>query len=849
MAKTVNKSSLGYLGQEFQFKLVKCFIEDQKFFINIQHIVDQNMFTDENLRRIVGFMKDRYNFTETVTTYSELRIIIRSKIFDAVSVEMVIATLEKIEQYDLSGMDIIEEEAEKFFKQQNLTRAINKAQEIIKKGDGSNYYQIEELVKKALEVNTKQEFGWRLFENIESDLSEDYRITIPTGATKLDEALYGGLGKGELGIVIAPLGTGKAQPLHSKILTPQGYKTMGEIEVGDYVIGGDGKKTKVLATFPQGIRPVYKVEFTNGTTCECDINHLWSVNTYFQRKRKTYVKGSGAKHPKRVFNPDRTFKTVSLQEIIDKGLKRINSKGEEKEYIFNIPTVKPVEFDSQEIEINPYLLGYYIGDGCYKRTCITVGNNDYNEIYELLNNASDNNIKTSYYKERNIWSFYLQNELKEKCLNKLGTCNSIDKSIPKEYMYNNINVRCEVLRGLMDSYGYVDKKGCVGFTTKSRQLAEDIRFIIRSLGGNANIREKKTFYKNKKTKERVYCGICYVLSISFESDIIPFKLKRKVERYRPRCKYFNQTSFKNITFVRNEETKCILVDSDEHTYITEDFIVTHNTSCTTGFAAAAAISRTTTNNNNGFKVLHFYFEDDDANIRRKYYGYVTDIDACDLSTPEWRPIAIQRLNEDCEIRRMLHDNIMGERLSTGEVTASEIKRKIKSYIARGFKPDLVIIDYFECIKPEKSDDFGASEWSKEGISMRKLESTAKELNVAIWVPVQGTKDSIGAEIVGVNQAGGSVKKTQIGHVVITLAQTPEQKVKGKLNMFIGKLRAARIGRNRFMNIGFNNGTLKFDMSECDDEDDDVDKIDYSNYTRGLNVAKSTRDSERMKKQY
>lgn len=482
MAKTVDRSNLGYLGQEFQFKLVKCFIEDQKFFINIQHIIDQNMFTDENLRRIVGFMKDRYNFTETVATYSELKIIIRSKIMDAVTVEIVIATLEKIEQYDLSGMDIIQDEAERFFKQQNLTRAINKAQDIIKKGDGSNYYQIEELVKKALEVNTKQEFGWRLFENIESDLSEDYRITIPTGATKLDEALYGGLGKGELGIVIAPLGTGK-------------------------------------------------------------------------------------------------------------------------------------------------------------------------------------------------------------------------------------------------------------------------------------------------------------------------------------------------------------------------------TSCTTGFAAAAAISRTSTNNNNGFKVLHFYFEDDDANIRRKYYGYVTDIDACDLSTPEWRPIAIQRLNEDCDTRRMLHDNIMGERLSTGEVTASEIKRKIKSYIARGFKPDLVIIDYFECIKPEKSDDFGASEWSKEGVSMRKLESTAKELNVAIWVPVQGTKDSIGAEIVGVNQAGGSVKKTQIGHVVITLAQTPEQKVKGKLNMFIGKLRAARIGRNRFMNIGFNNGTLKFDMSECDEEGDDVDKIDYSNYTRGLHVAQNTRDSERKKKQY
>lgn len=614
MAKTVDRSNLGYLGQEFQFKLVKCFIEDQKFFINIQHIIDQNMFTDENLRRIVGFMKDRYNFTETVTTYSELKIIIRSKIMDAVSVEMVIATLDKIEQYDLSGMDIIQDEAERFFKQQNLTRAINKAQEIIKKGDGSNYYQIEDLVKKALEVNTKQEFGWRLFENIESDLSEDYRITIPTGATKLDEALYGGLGKGELGIVIAPLGTGKAQPLYSKVLTTDGYKTMGEMKVGMKVVGRNGEINTVIGVFPQGIRPIYEVSLSDGSFCRCDIEHLWLVNE---------------------------SEVITLKEIIDRD--------------------------------------------------------------------------------------YKKNQF----------------SIPKY---------CE--------------------------------------------------------NTKVY--------------------------------------IENIEYICDEEAQCIMIDSEDHLYITDNYIITHNTSCTTGFAAAAAIAKTNNNNNNGFKVLHFYFEDDDANIRRKYYGYVTDIDACDLSTPEWRPIAIERLNEDSDIRRMLHDNIMGERLSTGEVTASEIKRKIKSYIARGFKPDLVIVDYFECIKPEKSDDFGASEWSKEGISMRKLESTAKELNIAIWVPVQGTKDSIGAEIVGVNQAGGSVKKTQIGHVVITLAQTPEQKVQGKLNMFIGKLRAARIGRNRFMNIGFNNGTLKFDMSECDEEDD-FDKISDNKSSCNNKLAKEIRDYERKKR--
>lgn len=448
MGRNVDRSTLGYLGADFQLKLVKCFFEDQKYFMSIQEIVDQNMFSNEHLRRIVGFMKDRYNFNETVTTYFEMETIIRSKVSDAIALEQLLAHIEKIKEMDLVGMDIVEEESEKFFKQQNLTKAINKAQDIIKNGDFSNYYTIEDIVKKALETNSKQDFGFRLFDNIESDLKEDYRTAIPTGADKLDKALYGGLGKGELGVIVAPPGIGKS-------------------------------------------------------------------------------------------------------------------------------------------------------------------------------------------------------------------------------------------------------------------------------------------------------------------------------------------------------------------------------SATTGFAANAATTKAEANNFNGYKVLHFFFEDEEVNIRRKYYGFVTDIDACTLSLPDVRPIAIERLNADTDIRKMLRDNIIGERLSTGEVRASEIKNKIRQYIARGFKPDLIIIDYFECIKYEKSD-VGDSEWSKEGVTMRKLEAMAKEFDVAMWVPVQGTRDSIGAEIVGLMQAGGSVKKTQIAHVVITMGQTDEMKTQGKINMFLGKFRAGRIDKNKFLNVYLNNGTCKFDMSETDD---------------------------------
>lgn len=823
MAKT-GKMDMGYLGENYQYLLVKYFIENPKFFISLSSIIDQNMFTDEHLRRIVGMMKDRYTKNGICPNYNDIELLIRTTISDNVTIELMVGKINdlKSRRFDID-IDLLTSNAEKFFKQQNLAKAINNCTEILKRGNADNYYTMEDLIKKALDTNTSTNLGFHLFDTLEEDLKEDYRCAIPTGADKLDESLYGGLGKGELGIIVSPMGTGKAQPLHSRILTPNGYKTMGDIEIGDYVIGGDGKPHKVIDIFPQGIRPVYKIDFSNGTSCECDIDHLWNVNTYFQRTNKSYVKGSGKKHYKKYFNPDYSFKTVSLRDIINKGLRRKNLKGEEKQYIFNIPTCKPVEFFEQKIDFDPYFLGYYIGDGCFQRFSITVGNQDKDEVYQIFREHIGDDFKTSYHKDRNVWSFYICNELRRKSRDILGTCNSDKKFIPNEYLFNTLENRIALLQGLMDSDGYVDKKGICAITTKSKKLAENVYFLVRSLGGNSSIREKKSKYFNKKINESIDCGIVYNVTMSFENEIVvPFKLKRKVERYKPRTKYFNQTHIINVEYMRDEETKCILVDSDEHLYVTEDFIVTHNTSATTGFCANAATYKCKDNDYNGYKVIHFFFEDTEVSIKRKYYGYVTDIDACDLSDPINRPIALKILKDNNnELRNMLIQNVVCHRLTTGEYSASDIKYLIQQYISKGFIPDMVIIDYFECLKSEKNvEGYNESEWSREGITMRKLEGIAKEFNLALWVPVQSTKDAINQEYVGLQHAGGSVKKTQIGHLIIQLAQTLQQKEQGKISLFIGKLRAAKIGRTSFPNVKFNNGTCKFDMSELDSIDNE-----------------------------
>ena len=126
--------------------------------------------------------------------------------------------------------------------------------------------------------------------------------------------------------------------------------------------------------------------------------------------------------------------------------------------------------------------------------------------------------------------------------------------------------------------------------------------------------------------------------------------------------------------------------------------------------------------------------------------------------------------------------------------------------------------------------------------MRKLESICNEEKIAMWVPVQGTKGSIGADFVGLMHAGGSVSKVQIGHVIISLARTEEQKSLGRLNVFIQKLRAVKIGRDKFNNVKFNNGTGKFDMSDMDDMDNAV--YDTNIQAKVNAKAKEVRDHQR-----
>jgi len=434
------KDNLGYLGEAYQYKLAHEFMENHTFFEDLSPIIDQNMFTDPNLKTFVGVMKNYYEREGSVPKYDYMEIELRNISHSEKETETYLAVLEKVKEAPSNGVERTRDLAEKFFRQQNIIKTANEILKVAGDGDSDKYDACVNLLNDAMTKGIHNDFGECLFDNISETLSDDYRTPIPTGIGKIDEILEGGLGKGELGVIIGPTSFGK-------------------------------------------------------------------------------------------------------------------------------------------------------------------------------------------------------------------------------------------------------------------------------------------------------------------------------------------------------------------------------TSLTTAMASHAALS--------GFKVLQIVFEDRIKQIQRKHIGRITGIEAKDLS----KPGVIEQVKQTLEQfpdKEKLQENLRIVKFPSGEKTARQIERFIKKLINTGFKPDLTIVDYFECLEHE-ADKSVTNEFEKEGRTMRRFEAMAGELDMAIWIPSQGTKDSINLELVTMDKIGGSVKKAQIAHVIMSIARTVEDISNNKATIAILKNRAGKSGKV-LNNVEFNNGTCRISTDNVDEYD-------------------------------
>lgn len=443
---------LGYLGIEFQYRLVKALMEDKELFRDLNPIIDQNMFTDFNLKRFVGIMKDYYNRVSSFPSYEMMKIELNEHGGSIIDNDTNEALIEKIYNTETDGLSEITNLAIKFFRQQNIIKTANEILRIAGDGDTGKYEKCVELLNEAMRKGNSYNLGHNIFENLGDILSDDYRKPIPTGIGKLDEALNGGLGKGEFGLIAGSMGFGK--------------------------------------------------------------------------------------------------------------------------------------------------------------TCFS-----------------------------------------------------------------------------------------------------------------------------------------------------------------------------------------------------------------TAIASFAATYKCDENFNQGYKVLQIVFEDGIKAIARKHIARLTNIEACDLSKGDNKEIVEKFINNYGD-KDILEKNLRIVEFPSGEMSAKDIEEFLIKLINSGFKPDMMILDYFECLDMGESVK-GENEFNKEGKVMRKFETMAKKYEITMWVTTQGTKDSVASEIMTNDKIGGSVKKTQIAHVILTIARTQEDMNKKVATIALTKNRFGPSGQV-WCGVEFNNGTCHISTEHVDEYEDMTD---------------------------
>lgn len=358
----------------------------------------------------------------------------------------------------------------------------------------------------------------------------------------------------ELGGILADdMGLGKAQPLDARVLTPLGWREMGQLQVGDYVIGRSGQPTQVVGVYPQGERPIYRLTLTDGATVEADEEHLWAVNTPVRKKRGL---------------PERTLTTAQIAADLQ------DAAGNLKHYL---PLVEAVQLAERDVPLDPYTLGALLGDGCFVHSVQLTTEDELVAALPLpagvearLDKRLTPSVSTSRLVTAGQWT---PNPLKD-ALRRLGLHGKSgrDKFIPPDYLLGSPAQRLALLQGLLDTDGHAGE--VVEYVSVSERLARGVVELVRSLGGTARIHRKATSHTYGGEKKN---GTAWRVTLKLPPHLEPFRLSNKRAAYRRPTKYPPTRGIKAVEFVGYKPAQCIAVAAADHLYVTDHYIVTHNT--------------------------------------------------------------------------------------------------------------------------------------------------------------------------------------------------------------------------------------------------------------------------------
>lgn len=380
--------------------------------------------------------------------------------------------------------------------------------------------------------------------------------------------------------VCAKAGTGKAQPVDTAIPTPNGFVKLGDLKVGDYVFDRNGNPTRVLGVYPQGKQRAYKVSLSDGRSTICAGEHLWSYYSTTVRNRDRLI-------------------TETLHSMMGRKIQSATNSTNR----YAIPLNFEVNYSEKDLPVHPYVVGAFLGDGCCTEKHLALSSED-DEIPQKIASLID--ARCVRRSERNYtWDFVMGDNARQMCMQKfdaradvtkwqtkwlfanlpelIGKC--YEKRIPKQYLEGSIKQRYELLQGLFDTDGSIvrhNDRYRVTYHSVNKELAQDVVLLINSLGYSANISESTR--AGKRPEYTVYARVANADKHRF------FSIERKRVLAAKAMKSDNYHKYDRIQISKIEDLGyecdmvCIYVDNPDHLYLTNDYIVTHNTTVATGVA-------------------------------------------------------------------------------------------------------------------------------------------------------------------------------------------------------------------------------------------------------------------------
>lgn len=727
-------------GKPFQEKLAFTILEDTAFANQIGEVLDYNFF---ELRYLRVFVKTIYDFKTKFGRYpgkSTFEALLRTNIGEENDVvQKQVRTF--YAQFTTSGnsvdIDFVKSNAIEFCKKQKLKEAMLKSVELLKK---SSFDEIRRVVDTALKLGTNPDVGYLYEEQFEERYELVNRSVVTTGWEVIDGLTRGGLGAGELGVVIAPTG---CHAKGTKILMLDGtFKNVEDVVVGDKLMGPDNKPRNVL-TLHRGKEEMFKIIPTKGKPFVVNGGHILSL----------IRTNDGTSFSNSVDN-------ISVFEYL--------KKSKTYKHIHKLYRPKAINFNSNKVE-HPYQLGLLLGDGSLSEKRISFVSKDSILIEEIekmskffdckfskrVDNRSENLVEIYFHNtgENTIKDFIARNGL----LNH----KSHDKYIPQKYKTAPFEDRLELLAGLIDTDGSLSNNG-FDFITKSKQLSEDVVFVCQSLGLAAYSTECRKKWQNG-------IGSYHRVSISGNTEIIPTKLARKMSAVRKQKKDCLRTGF-SVKSVGNGDYYGFEVDSD-NLYVMEDFFVTHNSGKTHFLChlGAQAVKE-------GKTVVHYTLELDDKTVGRRYDACITGIPLDSLFAK--KDFVLERIKE-------VPGQLIIKEYPTKSASPETLRNHLNKLKERDIVPGMIIVDYGDLLRP-----ISTRKEKREELETiyEELRAIAKENKCPLYTASQTNRSGLNAEVITMESISEAFNKCFVADFIFTVSRTIDDKKTNTGRIFVAKNR-------------------------------------------------------------